>query len=151
MTRCNTLCKTSGWPPRSTIDRQAAPLVISSATHRATSAGYALLASSDSAHATLAAWIQLSVDFLVTKHGLAAALRPDNASFETLHAYFLDRLVPVCDQLVAAAADAGEIGSDVTAYELMYGVGNLCVCLDSDSRDDACRLVGLLVAGLRQR
>ena len=95
-------------------------------------AGPTLLASSETAHAALAAWIQLFVDFLVTKHGLAAALRSDNASFDTLHAYFLDRLVPVCAQLLAAAADAGEIRSDVTAYELMYGVGNLCVGLDSD-------------------
>ena len=99
----------------------------------------------------LAAWIRIFVDFLVTKHGLAAALRSDNASFEALRTYFLDRLVPVCDQLLAAAADAGEIRSDVTAYELMYGIGNLCVGLDSDSRYDARRLIELLVAGLRQR
>jgi AcrR family transcriptional regulator len=114
-------------------------------------AGPTLLASSDSAHAALAAWIRMFVDFLVTKHGLAAALRSDNASFEALRTYFLDRLVPVCDQLLAAAADAGEIRSDVTAYELMYGIGNLCVGLDSDWRYDARRLIELLVAGLRQR
>ena len=114
-------------------------------------AGPTLLASSETAHAALSAWIQMFVDFLVTKHGLAAALRSDHASFDTLHAYFLERLVPVCDQLVAAAADTGEIRSDVTAFELMYGVGNLCVGLDSDTRYDARRLVGLLIAGLRQR
>src|SRR4051812_14419050 len=71
-------------------------------------AGPALLASSSTPHAALAAWINLFVDFLVTKHGLAAALRSDNASFDTLHAYFLDRLVPVCARLLGAAADAGE-------------------------------------------
>jgi len=113
-------------------------------------AGPVLLASSATPHAALAAWINLFVDFLVTKHGLAAALRSDNASFDTLHAYFLDRLVPVCDQLLSAAADAGEIRSDVGAFELMYGVGNLCVGLDNDSRYDARRMVGLLVAGLRR-
>ena len=57
-------------------------------------AGPALLASSSTPHAALARWIDLFVDFLVTKHGLAAALQSDNAGFETLHAYFLDRLVP---------------------------------------------------------
>jgi AcrR family transcriptional regulator len=114
-------------------------------------AGPTLLATSDTAHAALATWINLFVDFLVTKHGLAAALRSDKASFDALHEYFLGRLVPVCAQLVAAAAEAGEIRSDVTAYELMYGVGNLCVGLDSDSRYDARRLVELLIAGLRQR
>ena len=46
---------------------------------------------------------------------------------QTLHAYFLDRLVPVCAKLLAAAATAGEIRSDMDAYELMRGVGNLCI------------------------
>ena len=87
-------------------------------------------------------WIDLFVDFLVTKHGLAAALRSDNAGFEALHAYFLDRLVPVCAQLLDAAADAGEIRSDVGAYELMRGVGNLCIGADSDPRYDARRWSG---------
>src|SRR5215475_3716674 len=56
-------------------------------------AGPALLASSSSPHAALARWIERFVDFLVTKHGLAAAMQSDQAGFKTLHAYFLDRLV----------------------------------------------------------
>ena len=70
-------------------------------------AGPALLANSSTPHAALARWINLFVDFLVTKHGLAEALQSDDAAFETLHAYFLDRLVPVCAQLLDAAADGG--------------------------------------------
>ncbi|MDI5982796.1 TetR family transcriptional regulator, partial [Amycolatopsis magusensis] len=50
-------------------------------------------------------WIDLFVDFLVTKHGLAGVLQSDQAGFDTLHAYFLDRLVPVCTQLLDAAAE----------------------------------------------
>ena len=113
-------------------------------------AGPVLLASSGTPHAALTQWIDLFVDFLVTKHGLAAALQSDNARFETLHAYFLDRLVPVCAQLLDAAVAAGEIRADVDAYALMYGVGNLCAGAGGDGRYDARRLVGLLVAGLRQ-
>jgi AcrR family transcriptional regulator len=112
-------------------------------------AGPALLATSATPHAALGQWINLFVDFLVTKHGLAAVLRPDNAGFDTLHAYFLDRLVPVCAQLLDAAAEAGEIRADLEAYALMRGVGNLCVGAESDPRYDARRLVELLVAGLR--
>ena len=111
-------------------------------------AGETLLVDEDSPHAALARWIDLFVDFLVTKHGLAAALRSDGAQFDTLHAYFLDRLVPACDRLLAAAVEAGEIRSDVGAFELMYGVGNLCIGADTDPRYDARRLVGLLIAGL---
>ncbi|MFI6376863.1 TetR/AcrR family transcriptional regulator [Streptomyces sp. NPDC050546] len=113
-------------------------------------AGPALLASSASPYAALRRWIDLFADFLVTKHGLAAALHSDDAGFEALHAYFIDRLVPVCAELLAAAADTGEIDSDIEAYELMRGVGNLCIGADSDPRYDARRLVGLLIAGLRR-
>jgi AcrR family transcriptional regulator len=113
-------------------------------------AGPALLASSSTPYAALTQWVDLFVDFLSTKHGLAAALQSDNARFETLHAYFLDRLVPVCAQLLDAAATAGEIRRDIDAYGLMRGIGNLCVGADGDPRYDARRLVGLLIAGLRQ-
>lgn len=114
-------------------------------------AGPALLASSATTHAALEQWISLFVDFLVTKHGLAGVLQSDNSGFETLHAYFLDRLVPVCTQLLDAATAAGEIRSGVAAYELMRGVGNLCIGADSDPDYDPRRLVGILIAGLRVR
>lgn len=111
-------------------------------------AGPALLASSRTPRVALTHWIELFVDLLVTKHGLAAALQADNARFETLHAYFVDRLVPVCAQLLDDAAAAGEIRPDVDAYGLLRGVGNLCVGVDGDPRYDARRMVELLVAGL---
>jgi transcriptional regulator SbtR-like protein len=88
------------------------------------------------------------VDFLVTKHGLAEALRSDQAAFQTLHAYFLDRLVPVCGQLLQAAAAAGEIRPGLDPYELLRGVGNLCAG-GSDPRYNPRHLVELLVTGLR--
>jgi AcrR family transcriptional regulator len=113
-------------------------------------AGPPLLASSSSPHAALTRWIDLFVDFLITKHGLAAALQSDHARFETLHAYFLDRLVPVCAQLLDAAAAAGEIRADVPAYELLRGVGNLCAGVGGDSHYDARRMAGLLIAGLQE-
>jgi AcrR family transcriptional regulator len=113
-------------------------------------AGPALLASSGTPHAALTRWIDLFVDFLVTKHGLAAALQSDKARFETLHSYFLDRLVPVCAELLDASAAAGEIRPGTDAFGLLYAVGNLCAGAVGDSRYDARRMVGLLIAGLRQ-
>ena len=112
-------------------------------------AGPNLLAVIDSPVAALRQWVDLFVDFLVTKHGLAAALGSDSAGFDGLHAYFLDRLVPVCAQLLEAAESAGEIGPGTDAYELMRGIGNLCIGRDSDSRYDPRRLVELLIRGLR--
>lgn len=113
-------------------------------------AGPALLESSESPYATLGQWINLFVDFLVTKHGLAAVMQADRTGFDTLHAYFLERLVPVCAGLLGAAAEAGEIRPDLEAQELMRGVGNLCVGAGNDPRYNARRLVGLLIAGLRR-
>ena len=113
-------------------------------------AGPALLASSESPYEALGQWINLFVDFLVTKHGLAAAMQSDKTGFNTLHAYFLERLVPVCAGLLGAAAEAGEIRPDLKAQELMRGVGNLCIGAGNDPRYDARRMVGVLIAGLRR-
>ena len=112
-------------------------------------AGSTLLANSTTPHAALARWMDLFVDFLVTKHGLAKALQSDDVAFETLHAYFLDRLVPVCAQLLKAAADAGEIRPDTDALELLFVVGNLCIGADNNPHYDARRMVALVIAGLR--
>lgn len=111
-------------------------------------AGPALLADAESPLAALRQWADLFVDFLVTKHGLANAMQSDSSGFDALHAYFLDRLVPVCAQLLEAAADAGEIGPGTQAYELMRGIGNLCIGRDADPRYDPRRLVDLLLRGL---
>ncbi|WP_433444813.1 TetR/AcrR family transcriptional regulator [Nonomuraea sp. CA-141351] len=113
-------------------------------------AGPALLTNADSPFAALRQWVDLFVDFLVTKHGLANALQSDSSGFDALHAYFLDRLVPVCAQLLDAAVNAGEIRPGTHAYELMRGIGNLCIGRDSDPRYDPRRLVDLLLQGLQR-
>jgi AcrR family transcriptional regulator len=113
-------------------------------------AGPQLLATCATPHAALGQWIDLFVDFLVTKHGLAGVLQSDNAGFQALHRYFLDRLVPVCAQLLDAAVSAGEIRSGLRAFDLMHGVGNICIGAERDPDYDARRLVELLVAGLRR-
>jgi AcrR family transcriptional regulator len=114
-------------------------------------AGPALLASSSTPHEALTKWIDLFVDFLITKHGLAAAMQSDHAGFGALHAYFLARLQPVCARLLEAAVAAGEIQPGVDPFGLMYAVGNLCAGRDGDGRYDARRMVGLLIAGLRSQ
>ncbi|MFE2225123.1 TetR/AcrR family transcriptional regulator [Streptomyces kronopolitis] len=113
-------------------------------------AGPSLLADADSPLAALRQWVNLFVDFLVTKHGLANAMQSDSSGFDALHAYFLDRLVPVCAQLLDAAVDADEIRPGTHAYELMRGIGNLCIGRDSDPRYDPRRLVELLLRGLER-
>jgi AcrR family transcriptional regulator len=113
-------------------------------------AGPALLASSGTPRAALTRWVDLFVDLLVTKHGLAAAMQSDHTGYKTLHAYFTDRLVPVCAALLDAAAEAGEIRPGTDAFGLLYAVGNLCAGVSGDPRYDARRMAGLLIAGLFQ-
>jgi AcrR family transcriptional regulator len=111
-------------------------------------AGPALLENGPSPYVALRRWIESFVDFLVTKQGLAGVLQSDDHCFDPLHSYFLDRLEPVCAQLLAAAVDSGEIRAGQDAYELMRGVGGLCAG-GNKARYDARHLVALLVAGLR--
>ncbi|MGY2894456.1 TetR/AcrR family transcriptional regulator [Deinococcus sp. UYEF24] len=113
-------------------------------------AGPALLASGASPLTALAQWMNLFVDFLVTKHGLAAAMQADRAEFDELHTYFLGRLVPVCAALLTAAREAGELQQDIEALTLMRGAGNLCIGAGKSDHYDARRLVQLLISGLRQ-
>ncbi|MDF1605321.1 TetR/AcrR family transcriptional regulator [Nocardioides sp. YIM 152315] len=112
-------------------------------------AGPELRASAPSPYDALVRWIDLFVDFLGTKHGLAEVLQSGDPTYATLHTWFVDRLVPVCAELLAAAADAGQVRGDVRALELMRGVGNLCIGAGTDERYDARRMVRILMAGLR--
>jgi AcrR family transcriptional regulator len=131
-----------------------ADLIVAVYRHQAEACAEAaptLLASGLAPHVALTRWIDLFADFLVTKHGLAAVLQPDNPEYGTLHAYILDRLIPACARLLDAAAEAGEIRADIDAYELMRGIGNLCIGADTDPRYDARRMIGLVLAGLQPK
>lgn len=113
-------------------------------------AGPRLLAERATAEAALRDWVALFVDFLVTKHGLADALRGDTAGSDELHAYFVERLVPVCGSLLdAAREERGHLdeGMVLSGYSLLKGIGNLCIGAVGDSDYDADRLVQALVSG----
>ncbi|MEV0612312.1 TetR/AcrR family transcriptional regulator [Nonomuraea sp. NPDC050404] len=113
-------------------------------------AGPSLLETCATPYAALERWLDLFVDFVITKQGLAAVLQSDDPCFDPLHSYFIERLEPVCARLLDAAAGSGEIRPGQDAYELMRGVGGLCAGAGNHPRYDARRLVGLLVAGLRR-
>lgn len=107
-------------------------------------AGPQLMASSATPHEALSAWVDLFVDFLVTKHGLAAALQSGDARFEALHDAFVDRLVPVCAELLAAA----DVPPDrIDALTLMRSIGNLCI--GADTGFDPRPAIALLLDALR--
>lgn len=107
-------------------------------------------AAGETPYDALRSWVARFADFLVTKHGLAKALQSDRAGFESLHAEFVDRLVPVLDRLLKASAAAGQTRADIPAFDLMLGIGNLCIGVDNYPDYHARRMIDLLLAGLAQ-
>jgi len=108
-------------------------------------AGPVLLEQRDDA---LELWVDLFVDFLVTKQGLASVLQSPDPCYDPLHSYFLERLEPVCARLLAQAM-VGRDSADPSAYEFMRGIGAICAASGHDTRYNARRLSKLLLAGLR--
>lgn len=114
-------------------------------------AGPRLLVESPTPEAALRAWVTLFVEFLVTKHGLAGALQGDSAGSDALHAYFVGRLVPVFDDLLEAALESADVEPPIDAYNVLKGIGNLCIGAAADSRYEARTLVQLLISGVLSR
>jgi AcrR family transcriptional regulator len=106
-----------------------------------------LLAAGPTPYDALARWLDLFVDFLVTKHGLAEALQSQDEAHATLHAYFVERLVPACTELLDAAVAAGQVAPGVRALDVLRGIGNLSAG-DGTFGYDARPMIDALVAGL---
>jgi len=111
-------------------------------------AGPRLLDEAPTPYEALRRWIDQFVDFVITKQGLAAVLQSDDPCFDPLHAYFVERLVPACRQLLDAAAASGEVVAGQDPYELMRGIGGLCAGGGRPGYD-ARHLAALLISGLR--
>src|ERR1700728_2524298 len=97
----------------------------------------------------LARWIQRYVIFIAAKRGLAKALHSGDPAFDTLPAYFKQRLEPALQVLLKSAASAGQVRPDITAEELLGAVASLSMHAYAQGPKHARRLVSLLVDGLR--
>jgi AcrR family transcriptional regulator len=97
----------------------------------------------------LARWMQRYVDFIAAKRGLASALHSGNPAFDTLPAYFRQRLEPALRGLLQSATAAGEVRADIAAGDLLGAVASLCTHAYNQGPEHARRMVALLVDGLR--
>ncbi len=97
----------------------------------------------------LARWMQRYEAFIATKRGLAPALHSGNPAFETLPAYFEQRLRPALRTLLESATAAGEVRTDVDADDILSAVASLCMPAHDHGPDHSRRMVALLVDGLR--
>jgi AcrR family transcriptional regulator len=108
-----------------------------------------VLATEHTPSEALARWMQRYAALIATKRGLATALHSGNPAFDTLPAYFQQRLQPALRTLLESAAAAGEVRADVTADDLLGAVASLCMHAYSKGPEHARRMVALLINGLR--
>ncbi len=111
-------------------------------------AGLALSATNPP-EAALAKWIQRYTEFVATKVGLASALQSADAAYEALRKHFYERMSPVLQTLIDAAAAVGGIRADVGAEDVLHAVALLCQPVPGESKGYGRRLVDVFIDGLR--
>ncbi|MFJ6569489.1 TetR/AcrR family transcriptional regulator [Streptomyces sp. NPDC091292] len=97
----------------------------------------------------LAEWLQRFAVFIATKRGLSAALHSGDPTYDSLPAYFEQRLIPVLTTLLDSAARAGEIRADVDPDDILVATRNLTLPAHEDENGHTRRMIALLVDGLR--
>jgi AcrR family transcriptional regulator len=97
----------------------------------------------------LRAWMDRFVDYMATKRGMSDALRVVIASGVNPYAQSRDLLTAAITALLAAGAAAGTLRSDTQPGDVLVGLGG--VAMAASERDEAGRLLDLLVDGLRYR
>ncbi|MET8233766.1 helix-turn-helix domain-containing protein [Micromonospora sp. NPDC005298] len=97
----------------------------------------------------LRAWMSRFVDYLATKRGMADALRLVIASGANPYAHSRDRLLEALGRLLGASVADGSVRADVDVADVLAGVSG--ISLATGERDQADRLLDLLMDGLRHR
>jgi AcrR family transcriptional regulator len=109
----------------------------------------AFLAAEHEPGEALARWLRRYVDFISAKRGLAAALHSGDPAYDTLPAYFQQRLRPALKTLLDAAVATGEVRSGVKPDDLLHAVPSLCAPAHDGDPARSQRMLALLVDGLR--
>lgn len=98
----------------------------------------------------LRAWMDRFIDYMARKRGMADALRAVFASGANPYAQSFELLVGAVQPLLEAGAAAGLIRSDISAADLLVNISGVGSAT-ADDRDQARRLLDLLMDGLRYR
>jgi hypothetical protein len=89
---------------------------------------------------------------MTTKRGMADALRAVIASGGDPYAHSRDRLAAAVGELLDAGIAAGTVRPDVPAGDVLVGLSGVALAAgDADRREQAGRLLDLLMDGLRSR
>lgn len=100
----------------------------------------------------LRTWMDRFVDYATTKRGMGDALRAVIASGGNPFAHSRERLTGAISTLLVAGASAGTLRPDVDPQDVLVGLSGLSLATaEPDRRDQADRLLDLLMDGLRHR
>ncbi|MBC3190495.1 TetR/AcrR family transcriptional regulator [Pseudonocardia sp. C8] len=100
----------------------------------------------------LRAWMDRFVDYVITKKHLADSLHALVACGRNPFAQSRERMVHAVRSLQEAGIADGTLRSDVDAADVLVGTSGICMAVASpEGRDQAGRLLDLLVDGLRAR
>ena len=98
----------------------------------------------------LRTWMELFIDYMATKRGMADALRAVIVSGGNPFSESRARLTAAITTLLHAGVDAGTLRSDVEPDDVLVGLSGVSLATtDTDRRKQAERLLDLLMDGLR--
>jgi AcrR family transcriptional regulator len=113
-------------------------------------AGVPELLGTKSADVALRTWMDRFIDYLVTKRGMADALRTVIASGGNPYAESRDSLLKAVGSLLNAGAELRQLRSDVDPVDVMTVISGISLVAGTpELRDQAGRLLDLLLDGLR--
>jgi AcrR family transcriptional regulator len=99
----------------------------------------------------LRAWMDRFADYMATKRGMGDALRALIASGGDPFSESRTRLTAAVTTLLQAGAAAGTLRPDVSPDDVLVGLSGISLASDPERRDQAGRLLDLLMDGLRPR
>jgi AcrR family transcriptional regulator len=115
-------------------------------------AGVPELIESMPADIALRTWMDRFIDYLITKHGMAEALRRVIASGGNPFAESRESLLEAIGSLLKAGAAQGRLRGDIDPADVMFGISGVSLVAGApEQRDQAGRLLDLLLDGLRYR
>jgi AcrR family transcriptional regulator len=97
-------------------------------------------------------WMDHFVAYMATKRDMADALRAVIASGGNPYAHSRERMLSAVTTLLAAGAEAGTVRSDVAPADVLMSLSGISVmAVDPEQREQAGRILDLLMDGLRYR
>jgi AcrR family transcriptional regulator len=97
----------------------------------------------------LRAWMDRLADYMTTKRGMGDALRALIASGGDPFSESKDRLTAAIAALPRGGVEAGTLRPDVSPDNVLVGLSGISLATDPERRDQAGRLLDLLIDALR--